>query len=814
MKRIGRYEVVRELRAGGMGTVTLGKSPDGQLVVLKRPHSLDPDAAVRLRDEARIGARLLHPSIVDTLDLFDLDTGVPVLVVAYVDGPSLEVLRPLGPLPPGVVARIGRQIAEGLAALHAADDEHGKPLHILHRDVTPGNIVVGKDGEARLIDLGIARFSERQAEHTQDGFLRGTMRYLAPELLQGDTYTAASDLWALGMVLWEAAIGRFAYRGETDREVLAGILRGEPMELDEGETIDEELARAIRPLLQLNPLQRVRSGTEAAENFAAVEEQHGDTATLTRASITDALARKIERDASHKARLAEMLKPENLGFPSPVRGHVLGDELFPDEATAAEVEQYDGASAYDLPHSSPFDPSVETAAEEVDEDPTLPLKGIAKGTPGPRAPRDDGGYGFAENTVNVPAPVSFLVPPESFHEDEAEDALDATTPLPTLHIPDDALRSDAERSQDGRSQGAAHHPPVSFDAEDTASVSDPRVPKSALRSDAPDLPERAAEFDAGDLLPWPEPPAFAMPEVEDDDEPTLVSATPVLPPERSPPRFEPAAVATAGPTPELDDDEIGEMHTMDGLSPVRLPTPLPPPRALGRIGLVRKTAAQIAEEREAKSRPQKPSIDDLPPARPKPREEEPAQHADGAPPLPPRSPRAEQIDDDVRPLSPFSLEQARDRLLAKQDDDSDNATPKAGKKAAAKKQKRKKKRAEEEPAVEVEEPSSTRFLDERVIREQLERLVEQTQVSPPADDEDPPSSTFGVRIVELPPPAPPVLPSSTFAPALAAARAAAAAAAEAPEGAAEPEPPREPPRERAAGEVMKLKDVAAFLDDD
>ncbi len=813
MKRIGRYEVVRELRGGGMGTVTLGKSPDGQLVVLKRPHSVDPEAAVRLRDEARIGARLLHPSVVDTLDLFELDSGVPVLVVAYVDGPSLEVLRPLGPLPIGVIARVGRQIAEGLAALHESTDEHGQPLHILHRDVTPGNIVVGRDGDAKLIDLGIARFSERQAERTQDGFLRGTMRYLAPELLQGDTYSAASDLWALGMVLWEAALGRFAYRGETDREVLAGILRGEPMELDEGEHVDEEVIELIRALLQPSPLTRIRSGAAAAARFAAICERHEDTAALTRDVIERALVRKSERDAEQKAKLASMLRPENLGFPVIGRGHAVASaELFADEATAAEVERYDDGGREELaemPHTEPLGDDEDPRSrwrhrggppaikDDHEEYPTAPLKG-AGALPSRRPLADDD-----EKTVNVPAPISFLTPPQERElagaghgtDDEPdEDALDPTTPMPTLRLPAAALRS-----VDGVNAPAAAEATLSFDGEDTASVSDPRVPKEAFRSDAPDLPARARELDSGEI---------ATPDV----------------------------IATRGPAPEIDDDELEDMHTLDGLSPLRAPTPakapaevlIPAPaaaatpavltsssepRPLARIALVRKTAAQLASERARKHAPSA-SIDDLPPARPKPRQE--------------------LADDDVTTVSPFSPPGADSA-----EHEAQRARKKRGRGARRKAAKEKRapggERAPPPPEVvtladdhatesasageDEPDPSSieTRFVDEAMLKQQI---AERTEVSPPEGAL--PSSALGARMVELPTPQPPVVPA--FRPAEGAAASHPYAAAPSPDAhpAATPleqlpaaaRDTREPPRERAAGEVMKLNDMVAFLDDD
>jgi serine/threonine protein kinase len=403
--KIGRYEVIRELKAGGMGTVTLCRAPDDSVVVLKRPHSPDAQAAVRLRDEARLGARLLHPGIVETLDLFE-EGGQPVLVVAFVDGPSLELLRGLGPLPAPAVARVGRQIADALDALHNADDESGRPLEILHRDVTPGNIVIGKDGDARLIDLGIARFDERQAERTQEGFIRGTMRYIAPELLAGDDYSPASDLWSLGIVLWEAAIGRFAYGGETDREVLAGIVGGEPMKLRDGEVVDPPLVDAIRPLLQPMLPRRSRRAFEAAARFSALEELYGDTQEATQEAMASAL-RKLESSSPR--------------VPISVGGVAIGNDFDDNVATAAEqADMGELEAGYDLPHPDP-------RSEQQTQDPFEPEPTLAS-----PAPVDFASNNAGERDGDEEAPdersLSFSVPvptlPRSIYNSDEGEAVD------------------------------------------------------------------------------------------------------------------------------------------------------------------------------------------------------------------------------------------------------------------------------------------------------------------------------------------------------------------------------------------------------
>lgn len=269
MRIAGRYEVIGELGSGGMGQLLLARAPGGARVVIKTAHSREDDE--RLRDEARVGMRLLHPNIVETLDLLEHE-GRPALVTAYVPGASLFDLRRRGALPPAVVCRMARQIAEALDALHEAADEHGRPLQMLHRDVTPGNVLLGYDGAARLIDLGIARSTESRAERTESGAVRGTLRYLAPELFAGGPHSVRSDLWSLGVVSFEALLGRESARGPMASAV-GKIVAGKLMELEPGERPEPSVVKGIAQLLRMDPLARPGRARDAAALFAMLEKQ-------------------------------------------------------------------------------------------------------------------------------------------------------------------------------------------------------------------------------------------------------------------------------------------------------------------------------------------------------------------------------------------------------------------------------------------------------------------------------------------------------------------------------------------------------------
>lgn len=256
-----------------MATAYLSLAPGGQKVVLKTPHLKSDDLNDRLRDEARIGIRLAHPALVETLDLFE-HQGKPVLVVAFIDGVSVDGLRRKAALGPAAVCRIGWQIAQGLHAVHCATDENGRALHMVHRDVTAPNVLVDKSGDARLIDLGIARSVENLAA-TEPGTIKGTVRYLAPELLQGLPPTPKSDLWGLGCVMYEAATGRPIHEG-APAQTMISILREHPLDKADAQGIHPKLREALAIIFERDAAKRIGDGYELAEILQQIEADLGD----------------------------------------------------------------------------------------------------------------------------------------------------------------------------------------------------------------------------------------------------------------------------------------------------------------------------------------------------------------------------------------------------------------------------------------------------------------------------------------------------------------------------------------------------------
>ncbi len=274
---LGSYRVLKQLGEGGMASAWLAVAPNGDQVVLKIPLETDDSMTTRLHDEAQAGRRVHHPNVVSTLDYF-VDAGRPVLVIEFIDGCALRDLRTRdkfrNPLPAAAVAFLGRTISEALCAIHEATDDDGRPLGMLHRDVTASNVLICKDGAPKLIDLGIARSAENQSEKTQAGMIKGTLRYIAPELLLGDTYSPATDLWSLGVCLFEAALGRQMVAGEPV-DIFRALTNGSYRTLRPGERLYAGLQDALFALVA-DKNNRMRNARAAARMFASLEAKLGN----------------------------------------------------------------------------------------------------------------------------------------------------------------------------------------------------------------------------------------------------------------------------------------------------------------------------------------------------------------------------------------------------------------------------------------------------------------------------------------------------------------------------------------------------------
>jgi serine/threonine-protein kinase len=230
----GRYEIVHELATGGMGKVYLGRMRAARgvslNVAIKRINPAlanDPRVMGMFIDEARISAAIRHPNVVQTLDVVE-ESGELLLVMEYVHGVSLAHLltaaRKRGePLPLGVVTRIASDALHGLHAAHEMADAQGKSLEIVHRDVSPQNILVGVDGVTRVADFGIARATTR-VEFTQIGEVKGKLKYIAPEQFEREQVDRRADIYGTGLVLWEMIVGRGMRRASAPGGLAGAIM--------------------------------------------------------------------------------------------------------------------------------------------------------------------------------------------------------------------------------------------------------------------------------------------------------------------------------------------------------------------------------------------------------------------------------------------------------------------------------------------------------------------------------------------------------------------------------------------------------------
>ena len=231
---IGRYAIYDEVAAGGMATVHFGRllGPVGfsRTVAVKRLHptyARDPEFVAMFLDEARVCGRVRHPNVVSMLDVVATQ-GELFLVMDYVLGDSLARLsrsaRRLGeamPLP--VVSNILGGVLHGLHAAHEARGERGEPLDIVHRDVSPQNVLVGVDGLARVVDFGVAKATGR-LQSSRDGQIKGKIAYMSPEQLRSVPIDRRTDVYAAAVVLWEVLAGRRLFESESEGGMVGKIL--------------------------------------------------------------------------------------------------------------------------------------------------------------------------------------------------------------------------------------------------------------------------------------------------------------------------------------------------------------------------------------------------------------------------------------------------------------------------------------------------------------------------------------------------------------------------------------------------------------
>ncbi|HZO16067.1 MAG TPA: protein kinase, partial [Polyangiaceae bacterium] len=234
LRMVGRCELFEEIDSGGMATVHLGRQTAiggfAKIVAIKRMHhqfAKDPQFVAMFLDEARLVARIKHPNVLPTLDLIE-ERGELFIVMEYLPGVTLgqlqiAVYKRQERIPVPIALRIVCGMLHGLHAAHGAKGPSGEPMQLVHRDVSPENIFVGTDGVARLLDFGMARALDR-LHITQAGQVKGKLSVMAPEQVQGKIVTQKTDVFASGVVLWQALTGQRLIQGEHMAEIAHNVV--------------------------------------------------------------------------------------------------------------------------------------------------------------------------------------------------------------------------------------------------------------------------------------------------------------------------------------------------------------------------------------------------------------------------------------------------------------------------------------------------------------------------------------------------------------------------------------------------------------
>lgn len=317
LARVGKYELLGRLRVGGMAELFRARELTGEakVIALKRilPSFTDEaDYVAMFLDEARLGLRLKHPGIVETLELGEIE-GDFYIALEYVRGQDVGALlrrarEQKQPLPVPVACRIALDICEALHYAHELHDEQGVALEIVHRDVSPDNVLVSFEGEVKLIDFGIAKSTE-QLMRTQAGLMKGKHGYLSPEQAAGQPLDRRSDLFSLGVCLYEMLSAERLFQGSSDFSTIVRVRKAEVPSLTmQNPLVPEELEAIVRRALAKSPDARFATAAELASALSAFVASSGEScdhvqlAAYMRASFPDnASDTGLEPDAETKA---------------------------------------------------------------------------------------------------------------------------------------------------------------------------------------------------------------------------------------------------------------------------------------------------------------------------------------------------------------------------------------------------------------------------------------------------------------------------------------------------------------------------------
>jgi len=367
----GRYTLTKVLGEGGMARVYLAEKagPGGFLTesalkVVKRKAGKRSEFVHLLTREAIIGGQLRHPNIVATRD-FDQVDGHYYIDMEYVEGRTLEELMRVAKkgdgFPPILALDLVRQLCRGLAYAHAMCDRDGRPLDIIHRDIKPGNIMVSTHGVAKITDFGIAKAAVETGVVTATNVVRGTPLYMSPEQATGQPLDRRSDLFSVGLILFEMLTGKRLFEMKDIVSTMESIARAEigdaPQKLD---AIVPGLGPVFRRLMALHPAARHRDGEELGRDIADLTNRLADAKDLDAETAALASLRKLSTDADAR----------------PVQGHRQPAPTLPDSMPRADIsltnlDRIDASNASDYLPADSLEPMPELGPDGEETIPYL-----------------------------------------------------------------------------------------------------------------------------------------------------------------------------------------------------------------------------------------------------------------------------------------------------------------------------------------------------------------------------------------------------------------------------------------------------------
>ena len=295
---VGRYELITKLAVGGMAEVFLARERGlaglERLVVIKRilPHLADDPSFIEMfQREARIIARVSHPNVVRLQELERSEDGRYYIALEYIHGTTVRELQILATkageeLPIGVSLGIAIQACRGLHAAHELEGLDGKPLGLVHRDVTPHNLMCTKNGDVKLLDFGVAKATQAGSEETFSGDLKGKFSYMSPEQTHQEKLDRRSDVFAMGIITWEMLTGRRLFKRKSNLEIMKAITSGDvPPPSRYAGGIDGELDAIIARALAVDRDARFETSHdlfEALRSYSASRDLRVDATAVSR----------------------------------------------------------------------------------------------------------------------------------------------------------------------------------------------------------------------------------------------------------------------------------------------------------------------------------------------------------------------------------------------------------------------------------------------------------------------------------------------------------------------------------------------------